>query len=119
MGDQGSYSSGTTSVDEVEESLGWIYDLKTSGSLCLPAKNGMQVWVDGVALRGLDGVSGVVGIKLLPIESLSLCMSFYMFLLFLCLLFFFRLRDKVSIYTSSETTPKCLFHLTFQIDIIN
>ena len=80
FGDQGSYSSGTTSVDEVEESLGWIYDLKTSGSLCLTAKNGIWVWDDGVELQGLDGVSGVVGIKLLPLatnlplESLSLHM---------------------------------------------
>lgn len=64
-------------VDEVGESLRWILDLNTSGSLCLPIRDGIRVYVGGVALRGHGGVSDVLGIKIplstnLPLEYLSL-----------------------------------------------
>lgn len=80
VGDVG--SSTTTSI-EVGESLDWISDLCTLGSLCLPANDGMWVWLDCVALRGLSGVSSDIGIELLPLftnlplESLSLCINIF------------------------------------------
>ena len=67
--DVGSSSSITALVDEVGESLGWISDLSTSGSLCLLANDGIWVWVGGVALRGHGGVSDDVGIKVLPLPT--------------------------------------------------
>lgn len=57
------------SIDEVGESLGWISDLNTSESLCLPTMDGIRVCVGGVALRGHGGVSDVVGIKLFPLPT--------------------------------------------------
>ena len=58
--------------------------------------------MDGVALRGLYGVSGVFRIKILPLatnlplESLSLRMLiFFMFLVCVCVcVLFIYLRDK-------------------------
>ena len=35
VGDLGSSSSKTASVDEIRDPPDWIFDLKTSGSLCL------------------------------------------------------------------------------------
>jgi len=72
-------------VDEFGESLGWISDLNTSGSLCFLAMDGIRVCVGGVELRGRGGVSDVVGIKLLPLptnlplEYISLCISCFCF----------------------------------------
>jgi len=55
VGDLGSSSSKTASVDEVGESPGWIYDPKTSGSLCLEVKMEyefeMVVWLYVVLMR--------------------------------------------------------------------
>ena len=56
--------------------------------------DGIRVCVGGVALRGRGGVSDVVGIKLfplptnLPLESLSLCISYF------CCFFYFLLLSK-------------------------
>lgn len=75
------------SVDEVGESLGWIYDHKTSGTLCF--KNGIWVCDGGVALRGLGGVSGVVGIKLLPLATNLPLEYISLFISCFCLFFFF------------------------------
>ena len=83
VGDLGSSSSKTASVDEVGDPPNWISDLRTSGSLWL-VKYGIWVWDGGVSLLSLGGVSGVVGIKLLPLamnlplESLSLRISFFL-----------------------------------------
>lgn len=69
------------SREEFGESIGWILDLCTLWSSCLPANYGMRALVDGVALRGLVGVSGDVGIEILPLltnlplESISLCIN--------------------------------------------
>ena len=98
------YSSITYFVDEVGESLGWILDLNTSRSLCWLAMDGICVCMGGVAIRGCGGVSDVVGIKLfplptnIPLESLSLCISCFVFFL-------------TSIFTSPATAPKCLANL--------
>ena len=35
----------------------------------MPPMDGMRVWVDGVGLRGHGGVSGVAGIKILPLPT--------------------------------------------------
>jgi len=82
VGDPRFSSSRTALVDEAGDPLNWIYDLRTSGSLWL-VKCGIWVWDGGVSLLILGGVSGVVGIELmplainLPLESLSLCISFF------------------------------------------
>lgn len=70
-------------VEEVGESCSWILDLCTSWSLILLANDGIWVSMDGMALRGLSGVSGVVGIEFLPLlinlplEYFSLCINIF------------------------------------------
>jgi len=66
VGDPRFSSSRTALVDEVGDPLNWISDLRTSGSLWL-VKYGIWVWYGGVSLLSLGGLSGVVGIKLLPL----------------------------------------------------
>ena len=74
------------SIDEVGEYLSLISDLNTLGSLCFPAMDGIRVCVGGVALRGHGGVSGDVGIDLLPLltnlplEPLSLYIYIYIYI---------------------------------------
>ena len=76
-------SSTMTSIEEVGESLCWISYLYTSGILCVPINDGMQILEDGVSLQGLVGVSDDVGIELLPLltnlplESLSLSINYF------------------------------------------